>query len=126
MSHRLSPTVSQVLGILNDGQIHAGSDIAEALGLSRTAVWKIVHRLKKYHVDISTKHQGYQLKSPLILLDQKKIESFLKNPAITLDLYEHLPSTSEYIQYKVPLKPRIFSWRSKSCGKRLTTRHFFN
>lgn len=41
MKSGLPSTIFKVLDILNDGSVHAGSDIADALGISRTAVWKI-------------------------------------------------------------------------------------
>ena len=62
---------------MNDGAVHAGSNIAETLSISRTAVWKVIQQLKKYNVDIHAQHQGYQLTSSLILFDKKKIESFI-------------------------------------------------
>ena len=62
MTHKLSSTVTQILNILNDGTIHTGIDIGEALGISRTAVWKVIKRLQKYNIDIQSQHQGYHLK----------------------------------------------------------------
>lgn len=104
MSHKLSATVTQILNILNDGKIHTGNDIGNALGISRTAVWKVVKRLQKYNIDIQSQHQGYHLKEPLILLDQKKIESFLSSKKISLEIFESLESTSHYLKSKMPFK----------------------
>ncbi len=104
MAHHLSSTISKVLDILNDGAVHAGSDIAETLAISRTAVWKIIQRLKKYNVDIHSQHQGYQLASPLILFDKKKIESLLERPKIIVEIFENIPSTNDYLKDKAPLK----------------------
>lgn len=104
MAHQLSSTISKVLDILNDGTIHAGSDIAETLAISRTAVWKIIQRLKKYHVDIHSQHQGYQLTSPLILFDKKKIENLVGRSKITLEVFEKITSTNNYLKDKVSLK----------------------
>lgn len=108
MAHQLSPTTLKVLDILNDGKIQAGSDIAATLEISRTAIWKIIQRLKKYNVDIQTQHQGYCLSSPVILFDQKKIQRELKKLKITLEIFESLPSTSDYLKSKLPLKNAHF------------------
>lgn len=104
MAHQLSSTILKVLDILNDGSVHTGSDISATLGISRTAVWKIIQRLKKYNVDIQSQHQGYRLNFPLILFDKQKIESLLKEPRITLEIFENIPSTSDYLTNKTSLK----------------------
>lgn len=120
MAHQLSSTISKVLEILNDGAVHAGSDIADKLSISRTAVWKVIQRLKNYDVDIKSQHQGYQLSAPLILLDKKKIEKGLEHPNITLEIFENIPSTSDYLKNKAPSKDITFclaEYQSKGRGR---------
>ncbi len=120
MSHKLSSTVTQILNILNDGNIHSGIDIGNALGISRTAVWKVVKRLQKYNIDIQSQSQGYHLKEPLILLDQKKIAPFLSNKEISLEIYESIESTSHYLKSKIPLKTQticLAEYQSKGRGR---------
>lgn len=104
MAHKLSPTTLKILSILNDCETHAGPDIAEALGISRTAVWKIIKRLMQYNIDINCKHDGYSLNSPLVLLDKNKIEEVISDPRITLECFETLPSTNDYLKNTLPLK----------------------
>lgn len=93
-------TLSKVLDILNNGALHSGSDIAQSLTISRAAVWKIIQRLKKYDVDIKSRHQGYQLSSPLILFDKAKIEKLLEPLKVALEIFETIPSTSDYLKNK--------------------------
>lgn len=104
----LPSTILKIVGILNDCKIHTGTGIATTLGLSRTAVWKAIQRLKKYSIDIHAQHQGYQLNSPLLLLDQKKIEEFIKEPKVTVEVVESVPSTNDYLRDKIPLKKLHF------------------
>jgi len=104
MAHQLSSTIFKALDILNDGDVHAGSDIAETLGISRTAVWKIIQRLKKYNIGIHTQRQGYRLDFPLVLLDKKKIGHLLEKPGIALEIFEEVPSTNDYLASKASLK----------------------
>jgi BirA family biotin operon repressor/biotin-[acetyl-CoA-carboxylase] ligase len=81
-----------------------GTTSGNALGISRTAVWKVIKRLQKYNIDIQSQHQGYYLKEPLILLDQRKIEPFLAGKRISLEIFETLESTSHYLKSKIPLE----------------------
>jgi BirA family biotin operon repressor/biotin-[acetyl-CoA-carboxylase] ligase len=104
MAHQLPSTILKVADILNDCKVHSGADIAATLGISRTAVWKVIQRLKKHNIDIDSQHQGYHLNLPLILIDKKKIESLLKDPRLTLEIFESIPSTSDYLKSKTPLK----------------------
>ncbi len=104
MAHLLPATTLQVVDILNDCKVHTGTDIAETLGISRAAVWKVIQRLKKYNIAIQSQHQGYHLNFPLFLLKIEKIESFLKDSRITLDVFESIPSTNDYLRNKSPLK----------------------
>lgn len=104
MAHELSPTTLNILNILNDCNVHAGTDIAAYLSISRTAVWKVIQRLKSYHIDIQSHHQGYQLNAPLILLDKHKIESLIKDSGVTLECFETIDSTNDYLKNEMPLK----------------------
>lgn len=106
MANALSSTVFKVIDILNDCKVHPGTDIAADLGVSRTAVWKIIQRLKKYNIDIETEHLGYQLKTPLLLLEQKKIEDLLQDPSVSFAIFETISSTSDYLKDKASPKNR--------------------
>lgn len=97
MTHELSTTTLGLLNILNDGQRHAGTEIAATLGVSRMAIWKVIQRLKSYNIGIKSEHLGYRLESPLLLLEKSKVQkSIPKN--VTLDIFESLPSTNDYLK----------------------------
>lgn len=104
MAHQLSLTTLKVLQKLNDCTIHTGTELAESLGISQTAIWKVVQRLKDYNVDITSHHNGYFLKSPLILFDKEKIQELIENPKISLDCFETISSTSHYLNNNVKFK----------------------
>jgi len=60
----------KLLGLLADGHLHSGNELAEALGVSRTAVWKHVRQLEELSIQVEAQAgQGYQLTEPLELLD---------------------------------------------------------
>lgn len=64
--------------MLEDGQFHSGVNLAETLGISRAAIWKIIKRLAERGVEIeSVKGRGYRWTSPGQLLDSDTIQSLL-------------------------------------------------
>lgn len=120
MARELSPTTLNILNILNDCNVHAGTDIAEALSISRTAVWKVIQRLKDYNIAIESQHQGYQLNALLLLLDKHKIESLIKKLGVTLECFETIDSTNDYLRngmYPKNLRICLAEHESKGRGR---------
>lgn len=69
----------QVLRALSDGRFRSGQELAEALGCSRSAIWKHVSQLRRQpgiHIDAVT-GRGYRLARPLELLDRTEILAHL-------------------------------------------------
>lgn len=63
---------------LADGQFHSGQDLADELGVSRTAINKHMNTLERFYLDIFRVHgKGYRLAQPLQLLERSAIESAL-------------------------------------------------
>ncbi|MBS0272031.1 MAG: biotin--[acetyl-CoA-carboxylase] ligase [Proteobacteria bacterium] len=120
MAHEIPSTTFKIVDILNDCKLHTGTNIAETLGISRTAVWKVVQRLKQYNIHIESQHQGYYFNSPLLLIDKKRIKNSLKDPRITLEIFESIPSTCDYLKKKASLKNLNFCFaehQSKGRGR---------
>lgn len=69
-----------VLRILSDGRFHSGDSLGESVGVSRAAVWKIVQKLQRdWQLKINAvSGRGYQLASPLALLDKEVILSAMQ------------------------------------------------
>ncbi|SDK43563.1 BirA family transcriptional regulator, biotin operon repressor / biotin-[acetyl-CoA-carboxylase] ligase [Ferrimonas sediminum] len=66
----------RLLQCLIDGEFHSGSTLADALGISRTAVNNHVQALEELGLDIySVKGKGYRLARRITLLDAEAIES---------------------------------------------------
>ena len=69
----------RLLGLLADGQLHSGSELADALGVSRAAIWKHIKQLDQLELDITAQAgQGYQLSAPLELLNEADIVAGLR------------------------------------------------
>jgi BirA family biotin operon repressor/biotin-[acetyl-CoA-carboxylase] ligase len=59
-----------LLALLADGELHSGAALAARLGVSRTAVWKLVAELRRLGMAIeSLERRGYRLERPVELLD---------------------------------------------------------
>ncbi len=51
-----------LLPMLADGEFHSGQDLADALGVSRTAVWKQLNRLENLGLELeSVRGLGYRI-----------------------------------------------------------------
>ncbi len=95
----ISTALQNLVHILNDGQLHSGHDLSQALHISRNAVWKHINQLAKYDIDIeSIQSTGYRLKSPLILLNENEIRKHLQDPKVKLSLLGSVASTNDYVR----------------------------
>ncbi len=66
--------LTAVLNLLADGGFHSGEALGDALGVSRTAIWKHLQKLDELGLNlISVKGKGYCLDGGLELLDEDKI-----------------------------------------------------
>ena len=56
------PLVARVFGALSDGAFHSGENLARALGVSRSAVWKASATLRQLGVTVhAVRNRGYRL-----------------------------------------------------------------
>ena len=63
-----------LLARLADGSLHSGADLADQLGVSRAAIWKLVTELRGHGIAVdSLPRRGYRLPAPVELLDAQRI-----------------------------------------------------
>jgi BirA family biotin operon repressor/biotin-[acetyl-CoA-carboxylase] ligase len=90
-------TKDSVLDLLwaNADRSVSGAEIAQALSLSRTAVWKAVEQLRRegYVID-SAPRRGYRLRSESDVLSAEGIRKYLKSPGLRLEYFEEIDSTN--------------------------------
>ncbi|MCX7084288.1 MAG: bifunctional biotin--[acetyl-CoA-carboxylase] ligase/biotin operon repressor BirA [Methylococcales bacterium] len=98
----ISDKQKQILTLLADGEFHSGTELAEVLGVSRSAICKQLNGLSALglqHAAVSGK--GYRLEQPLELLEPFKINSLISeaNQAVlsVLEVHDTLPSTNSYL-----------------------------
>ena len=73
-----NPLVSRVFAQLSDGQFHSGEQLAESLGVSRSAVWKAAHSLRDLGATLhAVRNRGYRLVTVTEPLDAAKIRDQL-------------------------------------------------
>jgi len=74
-----------LLPLLADGEFRSGQVLADALGVSRTAVWKQLARLEELGLAIeSVKGRGYRIPGGLELLDEAAVRAALAPAAAGL------------------------------------------
>ncbi|WP_078118239.1 bifunctional biotin--[acetyl-CoA-carboxylase] ligase/biotin operon repressor BirA [Thiosocius teredinicola] len=81
------PFRDPLLQRLADGKFHSGQQLAEALGVSRTAIWKQIQGIEDaFGLSVhAVRGKGYRLGSPLELLDEQQIRAQL-GPATSAKL----------------------------------------
>ncbi len=85
---------------LEDGEWHAGPELARGLGISRAAVWKRVEVLRRLGVDVEPHHdRGYRLSTSMRGLSIERIRDGLRCPAgwenLGMELWPVTDSTNE-------------------------------
>lgn len=98
MQKKLNKTLVKLVSILNDGAYHDGTSIGDKLKMTRSAVWKAMHKLANHNVKInSVKGKGYALLEPLILLDVQRIKKALTEKC-DITIFENIDSTNDYLK----------------------------
>lgn len=85
-----------LLNLLKDGRFHSGQALGAALGVSRSAVWKQLQQLEaELGLAIhKVRGRGYQLASPLTLLDPVEIRKMAGAASWPVLLFDSIDSTN--------------------------------
>src|SRR5688572_20163641 len=63
VSRASKPLRDRLIPLLADGRFHSGESLAQNLGVSRTAVWKVLNDLDTLGMEVERIHKrGYRLK----------------------------------------------------------------
>jgi BirA family biotin operon repressor/biotin-[acetyl-CoA-carboxylase] ligase len=98
----ISNTQKRILILLADGEFHSGTELADDLGISRSAVWKQVQGLNEWGLQYSAvSGKGYRLDRSLELLLESKINEFISGQASALissfEIHDQIDSTNSYL-----------------------------
>lgn len=100
------PTWYRLLSLLAPGCWVGGQRLADELGLSRTAVWKQVEKLRGSGLPVEAdKARGYRLAWPVKLLDAGQLGSEAAACGLELEIHPELDSTSGYLS-RLPIDDR--------------------
>lgn len=96
-------TKLEILSLLSDGDFHSGTDMGEALSVSRAAINKAIKLLSETGINIHrVSGRGYRLAEPMRLLDKKIILNFLprrgEKYSDQLYLFDAIDSTSHFLR----------------------------
>ncbi len=91
----------ELLKLLADGKFHSGEKLASELGVSRTAIWKMIPKIEGYGLEVhSVKGKGYRLFEAINLLDKNKIlgsvSSAHSKKIQAIEVFPEISSTSSY------------------------------
>ena len=97
----------ELLDLLADGEVHSGQELANLLGISRTAVWKQFAKFESIGLDIQSKPgKGYCIVGGIELLSLKQIRAEVAAPVLekmaSIDILKIVDSTNAYLLRKSP------------------------
>lgn len=106
----MSDTQDQILNILKDGAFHSGESLGDALGCSRTAVWKQLQKLEGLGLSIeSVKGTGYRVCGGFELFESELLLGQLKPMAAgqlpKLEIFKSIDSTNKYARELAEREP---------------------
>lgn len=100
---RFNPSQHTLLRILGDGHCHSGSELGQALGITRSAIWKQIKQLIDLGIPIhSIPQQGYRFAHEFMFLDEECIVQELKTQQcgtpFKLHVFSSIHSTNRYLK----------------------------
>lgn len=102
----MAETWRGVLELLSQGNLVSGADIGQALGVSRSAVWKQLQRLQEWDIPIEKiRGRGYRLAGGIELLSRQRILDLLSADTESLlrefVLFDQVDSTNTVARGKI-------------------------
>jgi BirA family biotin operon repressor/biotin-[acetyl-CoA-carboxylase] ligase len=101
----ISDNQKKIITILADGEFHSGTELAEIIGISRSAICKQLKQLTELGLEFDAiSGKGYRLETALQLLSDTAIEKHL-TPAVQsliteLEIHHCINSTNSYLVEK--------------------------
>jgi BirA family transcriptional regulator, biotin operon repressor / biotin---[acetyl-CoA-carboxylase] ligase len=121
----ISHSAHAIVRILADGCFHSGEQIAQLLGISRSAVWKHIRQIESLGLEVfSVPGRGYRLTESVELLDEQRVRSLL-SPACseqlrTLRVMDKVDSTNTWLMSQKIDFPAacLAEWQTNGRGRR--------
>jgi BirA family biotin operon repressor/biotin-[acetyl-CoA-carboxylase] ligase len=121
----MSGSAERLVRLLADGELHSGERLADELGLTRAAVWKLVAELRERGIAVAShERRGYQLEQAVELLDLPGLQRAATAAGVALpaatELFFELGSTNEYLHAAAappPSAPRLVFAELQTAGR---------
>ena len=102
----ISSTQKKIINILADALFHSGTELAEEIGISRSAVCKQLKQLNDLGIEFcAISGKGYCFENPLELLSESSITKYLTPTSSSLindlEIHDCINSTNSYLVDKV-------------------------
>jgi len=109
----------QLIRLLADGRFRSGSELGEALGISRAAIWKRIQRLEEFGLPLeSVKGKGYRLAQPVDLIDPLSLEVLLGERAQLHYQWATESTNADALAIKGPVRrPQVFLSECQTAGR---------
>lgn len=114
--------ISDLLGLLADGEYHSGEELGTLFGISRAAVWKYIKRIDELGLSLeSVKGRGYRLVSPVELLDENKIRSYLSSVSLQqlakIIIFPEIDSTNNFLLQQSHIAAQVCVAERQTVGR---------
>ena len=109
----------QLIRLLSDGQFRSGSELGQALGISRAAIWKRVQRLEEFGMALeSVKGKGYRLAQSVDLIDQISLQAELGERAQLHYQWVTESTNADALALAGPVRrPQVFVTECQTAGR---------
>ena len=92
----MTENLKKLIHILSDGEFHSGAELGHTLGLTRSAIWKLIRQFSDWDIDVEARtNKGYKI-APLELLDAQQLKAHIDTDSI-LEIFDAIPSTNDYL-----------------------------
>lgn len=119
---RTAGTAREVIRVLGDGELHSGEELARHLQISRSAVWKHLHRFRADGLEVfSVPGRGYRLAAPLDLLEAAAIKAQLspasRRQLAALSVLDEVNSTNSWLIAGARALPAVCLAERQTAGR---------
>jgi BirA family biotin operon repressor/biotin-[acetyl-CoA-carboxylase] ligase len=92
--------LQKLVRLLSDGQFHSGESLAKYLGVSRTAIWKLINKLQAWQIEIyAVRGKGYKIPGGLVLIDSDYLTDQILTKAKLFSQIDVLPTVDSTTSY---------------------------
>lgn len=101
----MHPHLKKLIHILSDGEFHSGAAIGDELGVTRSAIWKLVKQVRALGFSVEAiSGRGYCITGGIDLLHSKDIKKYIspkhRNRIDAIEVFEQIGSTNDYLLEK--------------------------